>query len=89
MNSDLIIIIVICSLFGTSSIYSCFICYRSFIICYANIIKKKQDNNRISFVLNILKRKNIIRPITDEEEMKDEKLNDIKTVEIRTAEYFV
>jgi len=82
MNSDLILIIVICSLFGTFSIYSCSICYK-------NNIEKKKEKNRISSVHNKLKRKNIIRPITDEEEMKDEKFNDIKTVEIRSAEHFV
>lgn len=82
MNTDLILIIVVCSFIGTVSIYSCAICYK-------NSIKKEQEKNRISSVHNRLKRKNIIRPIADEEEVKDEKFNDIKTVQIRTAEHFV
>lgn len=82
MNSDLILIIVVCSFIGTVAIYSCVNCYR-------NSIKKEQEKNRISSIHNKLNRKNIIRPITDDEEVKDEKYNDIKTVEIRTAEHFV
>ena len=82
MKSDLILIIVVCSFVGTVAIYSCFNCYR-------NNIRKEQEKNRISSVHKKLKRKNIVTPITHEEEIKDEKFNDITTVEIRTAEHFV
>ena len=82
MKSDLILIIVVCSFVGTVVIYSCVSRYR-------NDIRKEQDKNRISSVHKKLKRKNIVTPITDKEEIKDEQYNDITTVEIRTAEHFV
>jgi hypothetical protein len=82
MKSELALIIVICSFVGTFAICSCFKCYR-------NNIQTEHQKNRISSVHKKLKRKNIITPTTNEEEVKDEKYNDIKTVEIRTAEHFV
>jgi hypothetical protein len=61
---------------------SCFNCYR-------NSIKTENDKNRLNSIRNKLKRKNIITPITNEEEIKEEQYNDITTVEIRTVECFV
>jgi len=81
MKSELILVIAICSFVGTVTIYSCYKCYR-------DNIRKEQDKKRIKSIHNKLKRKNVVTPI-NEEEVKDEKFNDITTVEIRTAEHFV
>jgi hypothetical protein len=82
MKSELILVIAVCSFVGTVIMYSCVSRYR-------NDNRKEQDKNRISSVNNKLKRKNIVTPIANKEEIKDEKFNDITTVEIRTAEHFV
>lgn len=81
MKSELLIIISIGSFVGTVILCTCFKIYK-------NNMKIQNEKNRLKFHKK-LKRRKIIIPIEDHEDLKDEKYNDISTVESRTAEHFV
>ena len=82
MKSELLIIISIGSFVGTVILCTCFKIYR-------NNMKIKNEKNRLNSIHKKLKRRKMITPIEDHEDLKDEKYNDISTVESRTAEHFV
>lgn len=82
MKSELLIIISIGSFVGTFILCTCFKIYK-------NNMKIQNEKNRLNSIHKKLKRRKIITPIEDDEDLKDEKYNDISTVESRTAEHFV
>ena len=82
MKSELLIIISIGSFVGTVILCTCFKIYK-------NNMKIQNEKNRLNSIHKKLKRRKIITPIEHDEDLKDEKYNDISTVESRTAEHFV
>ena len=82
MKSELLIIISIGSFIGTVILCTCFKIYK-------NNMKIQNEKNRLNSIHMKLKRRKIITPIEHDEDLKDEKYNDISTVESRTAEHFV
>ena len=82
MKSELLIIISIGSFVGTVILCTCFKIYK-------NNMKIQNEKNRLNSIHMKLKRRKIITPIEHDEDLKDEKYNDISTVESRTAEHFV
>jgi hypothetical protein len=82
MKSELLIIISIGSFVGSVILCTCFKIYK-------NNMKIQNEKNRLNSIHKKLKRRKIVTPIADDEDVKDEKYNDITTVEIRTAEHFV
>ena len=82
MMSEVPLIIVLCSLLGIVILCTCCKIYK-------NTLKIKNEKNTIQSMYNKLNRINIVTPINDKEELKDERYNNITSVEIRTVEHLV
>lgn len=79
MDSNSILIVTFCSLISGCLICVCFKYYK-------DRQKQLNERNKLKRIHDNLKRKNIIIPISDNEETKDERENQVRTAELTNNE---